>query len=353
MKIDARKISTQAQQEKRNIAIKLRKKGMSCKEVSSIVEVHHTTVARWYAKYKRDGQKGISIGQRGRRIGSNKSLSFEQEKHIIKMLIDTNPKQLKFKFALWTREAVKTLIKHELDIDMPISTVGLYLKKWEFTSKKPIKRAYERKDTLTKKWLEEEYPKIKKKAKEEKADIWWCDETACQSLPNNLKGYAPKNKHCKPVLNHSAKKFKLNMISAITNTGKSMFSVYDESVNVDRFIDFCKKVIESNKNEENKTYKKIYLIVDNLRVHHASLVKEWEEKNLKYIKLFYLPAYSPDYNPDEYLNQDFKQSANRNDIPKDIEHLRRNTEKYMLSLKDNPEKVANFFNHPKVRYAAS
>ena len=57
------------------------------------------------------------------------------------MLIDKNPKQLQFKFALWTREAVQTLIKYEFDVEMPISTVGYYLAKWQFTSKK-IGRAH-------------------------------------------------------------------------------------------------------------------------------------------------------------------------------------------------------------------
>ena len=124
----------------------------------------------------------------GRPKNVGKTLSDEQESKIIRMLIDTTPQQLKFKFALWTREGVKQLIQRELNVDMPISTVGHYLKKWEFTSKKPIKRAYERKDVHTQTWLNEEYPKIKKQAKKEDAVIWWADETACISLPSNLKG---------------------------------------------------------------------------------------------------------------------------------------------------------------------
>ncbi len=344
-KEDARRLSTDAQKEKRVLAMKLRDRGMKNSEVAKLVGVNPATVSVWRSRYLKDGKKGIEIGQRGRKLGDKKRLTPDQENLIKRKLIDTNPSQLQFKFALWTREAVQTLITHEIGEELPISTVGDYLKKWEFTSKKPIKRAYERKDKATKQWLSEEYPKMQKEAKREKADIWWCDETACQSLPNNLTGYAPKGTHNKPVLEHTAKKFKINMISAITNTGKSMFSLYDESIKIDSFIDFCKKVIDSND-------KKVFLIVDNLRVHHAKLVKAWEEENSHKIKLFYLPAYSPDYNPDEYLNQDFKQSANRNDIPKDKDHLRRNTEKYMLSLQNNPQKVANFFQHPKVQYAA-
>ena len=344
-KIDARKISTDAQKEKRILAMKLRDKGMKNSEVAQLIGVNPATVSVWRSKYLKDGKKALEIGQRGRRDGDKKRLTPDQEKRIIQKLIDTNPQQLQFKFALWTREAVQTLITQEIGEELPISTVGDYLKKWQFTSKKPIKRAYERKDKATKQWLEVEYPTIKKEAKKEDAHIWWCDETACQSLPNNLKGYAPKGTHNKPVLEHTAKKFKINMISAITHTGKSMFSLYDESIKIDSFIEFCQKVVDSSE-------KKVYLIVDNLRVHHAKVVKAWEEENRQKIKLFYLPAYSPDYNPDEYLNQDFKQSANRNDIPQDKDHLRNNTEKYMLSLQKNPQKVANFFKHPKVQYAA-
>ncbi|MCT7481764.1 IS630 family transposase [Aliarcobacter cryaerophilus] len=344
-KIDARKLSTDAQKEKRILAMRLRDKGMKNSEVAQIVGVNPGTVSIWRSRYLKDGKRGIEIGQRGRKIGDKKRLTSDQEKKIITKLIDTTPQQLKFKFALWTREAVQTLIKYEIGEELPISTVGDYLAKWQFTSKKPIKRAYERKDSATKAWLEEIYPKIKKEAKKDNADIWWADETACQNLANNLKGYAPIGTHNKPVLEHTAKKFKINMISAITNTGKSLFSLYDESIKIDSFIEFCKKVIDSNNG------KKVFLIVDNLRVHHAKLVKVWEEENKDKIKLFYLPAYSPDYNPDEYLNQDYKQSANKYELPTTQKELRNNTEKYMLSIQNNPQKVANFFKHPKVQYA--
>ena len=227
-KIDGRKLDKKTLQYLRNRAIKLREDGISNNETAKILGVNKETTSKWYSAYKRDGDKAIKVKKTGRPKNVGKKLSDEQESKIIRMLIDKNPKQLQFKFALWTREAVQTLIKYEMNIDIPISTVGYYLAKWQFTSKKPIKRAYERKDNATKAWLEETYPKIKKEAKKEDADIWWADETACQSLPNNLKGYAPIGTHNKPVLEHTAKKFKINMISAITNTGKSMFALYDE-----------------------------------------------------------------------------------------------------------------------------
>jgi len=345
-KSDARKVNQETLQYLRNRAIKLRETGKSNKETAEVLGVAAETTSRWYSIYKKDGKKAIKVKKTGRPKNVGKTLSDEQETRIIRMIIDKNPRQLQFKFALWTREAVKHLIKHELDIDMPISTVGHYLKKWEFTSKKPIKRAYERKDEKTQRWLNEEYPKIKKQAKAEGAEIWWGDETACVSLPSNLKGYAQKGSKIKPVLTHPAQKFKINMISAITNTGKTMFSLYDESINVDRFIDFLQKVIDSSD-------KKVYMIVDNLRVHHAKLVTKWVEEHKDQLAIFYLPPYSPEFNPDEYLNQDYKRNANKNNLPFTKAQLKKNTLAYMNEIVVNEEKVANFFKHPSIVYAAA
>jgi transposase len=344
-KIDARKLTPRELSEKRKIAIKLREKGISNKDVAQIVGISEQTISIYYSRYKKDGNKIFKVKQAGRPKKSGKRLTDEQEQQIIRLLIDTNPQQLQFKFALWTREAVRQLIHQQIGILMPISTVGDYLKKWKFTSKKPIKRAYERKDEKTKQWLEVEYPKIKKEAKKDNADIWWADETACVSIPTNLKGYAPIGSKNKPILIHKAQKFKINMISAITNTGKTMFSLYDESINIDRFIDFLQKVIDSSD-------KKVYMIVDNLRVHHAKLVMKWIDEHKDKIAIFYLPPYSPEFNPDEYLNQDYKRNANKNNIPFTKTQLRKNTENYMNDIIKNQEKVANFFKHPSISYAA-
>ncbi len=342
-KIDARKLTPGELMEKRKIVIKLREKGMTNREVARIVGISEQTTSVYYSRYKKEGKKSLKVKPAGRPKGTTKKLTPEQENKIKSLLVDKNPRELKFKFALWTRESVKALIDREFEMDMPISTVGHYLKRWQFTSKKPIKRAYERNDKKVQEWLEEEYPKIKKEAKAEDAVIWWADETSCISLPNTLKGYAKIGE--KPILEHPAKKFRINMISAITNTGKSMFALYDEAINTDRFIDFLQKVIDSSD-------KKVYMILDNLRVHHAKVVKAWVEEHHERIALFYLPAYSPDLNPDEYLNQDYKRSANKEQIPTNKKELEHNTRSYMESLQNNPEKVANFFQHEAVKYAA-
>jgi len=343
-KRDARKLKISAQQELRERGVKMREQGMDYKDIGQILDVHHTTVSTWYAKYKRDGKDGIKIKTRGRKEGDKKTLSPSQEAQIIKRLIDTTPKQLKFKYVLWTREAVKKLIKHDYDIEMPISTVGKYLQRWEFTSQVPIKRAYERNDKAVQTWLEDTYPQIEKQSKEENAEIQWADETACVSLPSIIKGYAPKGKT--PVMEHTAKRFKINMISSITNRGKLRFMIYEQNMDASVFITFLERLIESSQ-------KKVFLILDNLRIHHAKLVKAWVEEHKEKIALFYLPAYSPDLNPDEYLNNDFKRNVNAKNIPINKKELAQNTENFMSMLSKDSQRVANYFKHEKIAYAAA
>ena len=343
-KRDARTLKIEAQQELRYQVVRMRKKGIKNPEIALTTQLSIESVSRIWTMYKKGGIKALKIQKRGRKEGMKKNLSKEQEAMLIKRLIDSTPKQLKFKFVLWTREAVQQLIKHDFDIDMPISTVGLYLQRWEFTSQVPIKRAYERNDAKVTAWLDETYPEIQKQAQEEDAEIQWGDETACVSLPSVIKGYAPKGKT--PVMEHTAKRFKINMISTITNRGKLRFMVYEQNMDATLFITFLERLIEGSN-------KKIYLILDNLRVHHSKIVKAWVEEHKEKIALFYLPAYSPDLNPDEYLNNDFKRNANAKNIPTNVKELTQNTENFMSMLSDDSDRVANYFKHEKIAYAAA
>lgn len=324
-------------------AIKMVLKGSPSKTVAELFEVSPQAVCKWLKLYRAGGFKALKNKQRGKRKDTGRRLSEDQEWSIYRTILDKFPNQLKFPFALWTREAIRQLILKRFELDIPLRTISDYLKRWDMTPQKPIKRAYERDEKQVQKWLEEEYPKIEKQAIKEKAEIHWGDETNCQSLPNNLRGFSTKGNT--PVLTHSARKFKVNMISSVTKLGKMRFMFYEGNCDYKVFTEFLRRLIKDST-------KKIFLIVDNLRVHHSKKVKKWIEERADKIKIFYLPPYCPDLNPDEYLNNDLKQNANRNDIPKDLDSLKKNTNSYMRSMQKRPEKIKGFFRHRKTCYAA-
>ena len=342
-KIDARKLTTEAQQQIRNQSIRLRKSGKIYKEIAEITGVHQNTIARWCKDYQRKGAKAIEIKKRGRREGICRTLSLEQEMTIQKTIYDKCPDQLKFSFALWTRKAVKQLIKHFYSIEMPVRTVGEYLKRWGFTPQKPLRRAYRQNPKAIKKWLDEEYPAIAQKACKEGAEIHWGDETGICNESYYGRSYAPRGQT--PVIRLHPKCKRVNLISTVTNQGKVRFMVYEEKMNSETLIKFMKRLIKESP-------RKIFLVLDNLKVHHSYKVRDWLKKHKEQIEVFFLPSYSPELNPDEYLNCDLKIGVHSKTPVRTKEQLKNKAVSYLKKLQKLPEKVKKYFRHPKIAYAA-
>lgn len=340
-KEDFRTIDDTIRSSYRKKAIALIKKGFKKGDVAILFGVNKNTVSNWVKHYNETGS--FKSKKKGVKSEDKKLLSLSQEKSIQLMIVDKMPDQLKLDYELWTRKAVKELVEREFGVVLAINTMGDYLRKWGFTPQKPKKMAYEQCPKKVQKWLDEEYPAIQKRAKEENAEIHWGDETGVRNNCQHGRSYAPKGKT--PIKKSMSKRFSTNMISTVTNQGKVQFMIYSENMNSDKFIEFLRQLIKNNE-------QKIFLILDNLRVHHSYIVKDWVKENQEKIELFFLPAYSPEKNPDEYLNCDLKQGLSSKPAPKNQEKLKENLENHMVMLVQNPERVKKYFNHKDIQYAA-
>lgn len=342
-KMDFRSVDSKTRNVIRKRAIQKIQSGLRKKEVASLYGVNPNTITNWVRKHKLDGIKGLVDNVRGVRSEDKKLLTLLQEKSIQGMILDTMPDQLKLPYALWTRGAVKELMERELGIRIAVNTVGDYLRSWGYSPQKPKKKAYEQNSKAVQKWLNESYPSIKQEAKEQGAEIHWGDETGVRNNSQHGRSYAPRGRT--PTKKSMAKRFSVNMISTVTNQGAVEFMIYSGSMNADRLIEFMEQLIKGKK-------KKIYLILDNLRVHHGKIVKQWVEANNKKIALFYLPSYSPEKNPDEYLNCDLKYGLSIKPAPKNDKQLKANVEDHMIMLQDNNLRVKKYFKHKDISYAA-
>jgi transposase len=340
-KEDFRTIEDTIRSSYRKKAINLIKKGVKKGEIAILFGVNKNTVSNWCKQYEATGS--FKSKKKGVKSEDKKLISNTQEKAIQLMIIDKMPDQLKLDYALWTRKAVKELVEREFGIVLAINTMGDYLRKWGFTPQKPKKKAYEQCSKKVQKWLNEEYPEIQKRAKVENVEIQWGDETGVRNNCQHGRSYAPKGKT--PTKRSMSKRFSINMISTVTNRGKVQFMIYSENMNSAKFIEFLQQLIK------NST-QKIFLILDNLRVHHSHIVKDWAKENKEKIELFFLPAYSPEKNPDEYLNCDLKQGLSAKPAPKNQENLKENLENHMNMLVENPTRVQKYFNHKDIQYAA-
>ena len=238
---------------------------------------------------------------------------------------------------------VRELIRRRLGKDLGESTVRLYLTRWGFTPQKPLSRASQRSEAAIQRWLEQEYPKIARRAKREKALIYWGDETGISNQDQIGRGYAPKGKT--PIVRRTAKKISTSMISAVNNRGLMRFMCFKGALNASLFIIFLRRLIKDASGKQ-------FLIVDNLRVHRSVKVSKWVAAHNDQIELFFLPPYAPEHNPDEYLNNDLKQKLKNLPRPDSHEELVQGTTSVLRSLQRSPHRVRAYFHHKDVRYAA-
>lgn len=337
---DGRKLKPEVQQQIRELVILNKKQGKPHKEIAESLGISVAGVDKILKLYRLKGKKGIALRKRGR--PSEKKLSKEQEKQVKNWIKDRTPDQLKLPYALWTRDAVALLIKDKFDIKVSRWTIGRYLKAWGYTPQKPVYKAYEQKGEAVKTWLEEEYPAIKERAKKEEAIIFWGDETGMRSDHHAGRSYAPKGQT--PVIKSTGKRFKANMISAISNRGLLKFMIFD-SFNSEVFLKFLNRMIE-------RTQQQVYLIVDGHPAHKTLVVKKWLEDHKEKIELFYLPGYSPELNPDEYLNQDIKTNALGKQRPRNRDELVSNVKSFLRVKQMKADRIKAYFHAKHVLYAA-
>ena len=338
---DARSLLPIVQEDIRIKCVKAVLSGKKQVEVARLFCVTRQALGRWVKAYREGGEKALKARQRGRPKGG--TLLPWQAAHIAKTVVDHHPEQLKLPFWLWTRQAVAELIEMRFAIRLSLSTVGRYLRRWGFTPQKPVRRAYERRPEAVRRWLEEEYSEIQKQAKAEKALIYWGDETGLRSDHAVGRTYGPRGQT--PVVLVPGKRFGCNMILAITNQGHLNFMVFKGRFNTEVFLDFVRRLVRQSRC-------KVFLIIDNHPVHHSGKVTNWMQRKIDQIRLFFLPGYSPELNPDEMLNQDVKSNAVGRRRARNQQELEANTRSYLRSRQRQPHIVKQYFQQEHVRYAS-
>jgi transposase len=346
-KQDARKLSAEQKELLRMKAVSMvMEQDFTQRAAAKALGVSRQEVNRWCRKYEKKGWDALKAQPVGRKSGDQMRLKPWQCGVIVRLITDNSPDQLKLPFMLWSRAAVRDLIAERFGIIFALSTMSNYLRRWGFTPQKPLAKATEQRPEAVKEWMESEYPKIAKRAKAEGAKIFWGDETGVTNKVNNARGFAPRGQT--PVLKESGKRLKINMISAVTNKGEMRFMTYSSSMTQSKLILFLARLIE-NQSDGNK----VFFITDNLKVHHGKRVKAWAEEHKDQIELFYIPAYSPELNPDEYLNRDLKANVHQKRRPSTKEQLKENLMSFMRMLQKTPSRIRSYFHSEKLAYCAS
>ena len=341
---DIKSIPVKRREELRKHAYEAFQAGITAHSFAKEHQIYSETVYSWYRKFAIRGEAAIKEQKRGPERNTGALLNSRQMKKLQKTVIGTTPDQLKFPFALWSSKALQAYIEETWHVKPCRRTVRRYMNKMNFTCQCPIRYAREQNAAQVKQWLELKYPEIRKEAHEIGAKIMWADETCALAGEIKAKGYSKRG--AAPVLKLPANQsIKCKMISAIGNAGDLFFMFHKETMNTDIFKDFILRLTTDIEVP-------VFLIVDNLRVHHAKILQNWldEQWEKTRFKLFYLPSYSPELNPDEYLNRDVKAHLAETKISKTADELTEAVRSH-LSKKDKAS-IKRLFHKPEVRYAA-
>jgi transposase len=342
---DTRSLPAPAQAALRNRAVRAVLDGMTQAEAARVFGVHHNAVNRWVKRYRQGGWDGLSERRRGRRPGEQAALAEPQQQEVIALVRDATPDQLGLAGFLWTREAVAELIARHSGRWLARTTVGAYLRGWGFSPQKPQRRALEQNPAAVRRWLVETYPAIRAQARREGGMVLWLDEMGVRSDAAAGRSWAPIGKT--PVIKGTGKRFRVNMISAVSNAGMLRFRLFVGSFSGPVFIDFLGRLLRDCDG------RKVHLIVDGHPVHRAKAVSAWVGRHAKRIQLHFLPGYSPELNPVELLNHDVKANAAGRRRPRSAEELRDELHGYLRRRQRQPQVLIRFFEHPTTRYAAA
>lgn len=339
---NTRQLSDETLEALRLRALRACQLGLLQSTIAEALGVARETVCRWWNAYTRGGFDALPGDRTGRPIGSGRLLDDDQARHLQGLLDRHTPDQLGIAAPLWTRRAVRDLIHREYGLWLPVRTVGEYLRRWGYSSKRPRRHARDQDPDEVREWLEDTYPRIEAQAAREGAEIQWGDETGLTGNDHPGRGYARVGQT--PELRVSGDRTRVNLLSTLSNGGDLHFVTYTGTMTAARFLDYLDRLVQ-------KATRKILLIVDPLPAHVASAVGGWVWEHDNLIELFTLPAKTPELNPVEYLNNDLKTNVHARGLPKNKQELRGQLERFMQHLAHWPERIRSYFQHPKVQYA--
>lgn len=338
---DARHLPAEAQEALRYRVVNAIENGMSKSEAARVFQVSRTAVHHWTKAVDEQGAQALKAKKRGRRHSSR--LAPHEAATTVRLLMKKCPDQLGLPCALWTRESVGQLLEQRYGVSVSVWTVGRYLKRWGLTPQKPLRRAYEQDPKAVKQWLDVDYPAIVKLAKQEGAQIHWGDELGLRADDQTGRSYGKRGQT--PVVPGTGQRFRCNLISTLTNQGKLYFKLFTQNFNGDVMLDFLRRLIR-------QVPQKVFLIVDKHPVHLSAKVNRWLEQHAERIRMFLLPSYSPELNPDELLNHDVKANAVGRNRAKTKDEMMENVRRHLRRRQRQREVVQRFFHEKHVAYAA-
>lgn len=296
-RIDGRSLDHRTLEHLRRLAVRRVQSGERPSAVVRSLGFCRTSIYKWLRAYRKRGEAGLA-GHKS--DGPTPKLTDSQKRQVRKWIVGKDPRQWGFDFGLWTRKIVQQMAVDKFGISLTLPSVGHLLTSLDITPQKPLRRAYERDEAAVTKWKEETYPKLRRRAQQNGAEIFFLDEAGVRSDSPLGRTYGLKGRT--PVVKTSGQRQSINAISAVNSKGAFWYNVYPGKLNAALFIQFLRDFMKRRR-------KPVYLVVDSLPAHKAKLVEDYRKSTKGKLELHFLPTYAPDTNPDEFVWSHLKQNG--------------------------------------------
>jgi transposase len=337
-KQDGRALSHKTLEEIRIRAVQSVEAGESPEDVIRTLGFGRTVIYGWLAKYREGGIDAL----RAKVISGRPSkMTGRQLQWVYKTVTSKNPLQLRFEFALWTRAMIREVIREKFGVRLSEVSVGRMLRKLGLSPQKPLRRAYERDPQLVKTWRKKQFPEIRRLAKKERATLYFSDEAGVRSDFHAGTTWALKGQT--PIVPATGQRFGMNLISAISPRGDFRFMTVEGRMNAAKFIEFLKRLLHN-------APRPVFLIVDRHPSHRAKKVLAFVRSTEGRLRLFFLPPYAPDLNPDEHVWNHLKNHGVGKQAIRSRDEFRKVVLGHMRSLQRLPGLIRSFFRDPHLRY---
>jgi transposase len=339
-RIDGRALSHETLEAIRIRAVQQVEAGESPEVVIRALGFSRPRIYEWIAKYREGGVDALKAKAL---LGRPPVLTGRQMRWLYTAIASKDPRQFKFEFALWTRGMIRELIWTRFDVRLSEVSVGRLLKKLGLSPQRPLRRAFQQDPEAVRRWVSAEYPQIRAQAKRAGAVIYFGDEAGVRSDFHAGTTWAPVGQT--PVVHTTGARFGLNMISAISPRGDMRFMLVKGRMAAATFCAFLKRLL-------HKARRPIFLIVDGHPTHRAARVRRFVAATRGRLRLFCLPPYAPELNPDELVWNNLKNQRIGRQSLTGPAHLRRLVLGHLRALQQRPATIRAFFQKPDTRYAA-
>jgi transposase len=340
MKRDGRALDHKTLEEIRRMAVQRVREGEKPAVVIASYGFSRTTIYKWLKTSSGRG-RGLKALRSTRGTGRPRSLSAAQERQVFRWVNGRDPRQYGLDFGLWTRSIVAMLIEQKFGMRLGVTAVGMLLAKLGLTVQKPLQRAYQRDPEAIERWQRETYPAIAARAKRERAEIFFWDESGFRA--DSVHGKTWGRRGQTPVVERPGQRQSMSAASAVNARGGFWFCTYTGALNAELFVELLKKMMRHRK-------KPVHLVLDGLPAHKKVLVREYAAATEGKLTLHFLPGYAPDLNPDELVWSHVKRTGTARRPLQRGEALRDRIEAELNIVKRKPALVRSFFRAPSVAY---